>query len=483
MDIENDEKNVEYSYNSENELITFEIFDLPSSLIQTMDYYNFKYPTKQQLNIIPKILSHKSIMFQTASGTGKSLCFAIPSIINYLNDLDTIIICPTRELSRQHLSTIRKLSQSISGVNCQLFIGGESYQDDILKLPCNIMIATPGRFLQLMKDDNIRFRDNFLFIFDEFDFLIKNEMFDESFEVFLKKFQQFSPQCIFCSATSQSVSNMSLFEQFNVEVVEYERTNVNLSIFHSLINCIDDYDEILTKTLEILEKIQITQCIIFSNDNTFAPILMEFLNSKGYKSACISGKLNQDQRKEIVRNFETYDTNVLISTDLCARGLDFRVINTVISIGLPYDKDTLVHRLGRTGRFDDKGLGILLVDSTQFETISKKWKVQSVNLGDDISKNLYHQSVSDFARERLNFPKDSQFKKEPVLEQKIVQSHKPVKPFEMPAMTPENVRINYQTLLVSVPVCSCCGKPINAVINVPKIDYTREFVYFDGSNK
>jgi len=345
----------------------FTEFNLNEQLIEAISYMNFETATPIQEQVIPIILDGKDVIACAQTGTGKTGGFVLP-ILNKLIDkkntgADTLIIVPTRELAVQIEQQIQGFSYFLNASSIAVYGGGDGgdweIQKAALKEGTDIVVATPGKLLSHLNMGYVNFKSLKHLILDEAD-----KMLDMGFSDDIKSIISFLPkthQTLMFSATmpngikqlakkiahnpieiSLSISKPAEGVDQKVYLV-YEEQKVK--IIQHLLHNRKDYDSI----------------IIFTSTKSKVSEIVRALNITGLASKGISSNLDQDQREEVLMNFRSKKTRILVATDVMSRGIDIKEINMVINFDLPQDAEDYVHRVGRTARVNTKGEAVTFV--------------------------------------------------------------------------------------------------------------------------
>ncbi len=348
---------------------SFDHFSLEKELQATLINQEFITPTDIQIRAIPSILAGKDIFAQAKTGSGKTGAFAIPIINNIitkkLKNNNTkgpfyLVLTPTRELTQQIEGVFQDFGSKIN-LKTLSVIGGEEYKQQKQKLEdgTDIVIATPGRLIDLYKQQSLDFKHIHGVVLDEAD-----RLFDMGFRKDIRFILEKIPtkrQLLMFSATNHfDVLNMAYhFNSSPEEIALTSDDNITVdSISQSVIHVGDN--EKVPLLVGILKNEVEPHCIIFCNTKSETHTISTWLQNInfGFNIKGISGKLPQEKRTRIVKNFKEKKINILVSTDVAARGLDIDNISLVINYDLPQDPSSYVHRIGRTGRAGLSGKAI-----------------------------------------------------------------------------------------------------------------------------
>lgn len=343
-------------------MTSFKDYNLQEEIITSLDKVNYHNPTEIQQKSIPLILEGHDILASSKTGSGKTAAFVIPLISRILKDPQQnycLIIAPTRELVTQIFDTARLLAGK--NIKCFPIFGGVNIQRQIsnLRKNPNIIIATPGRIRDHISRKTVKIGKINHFILDEFDRMLDMGFKDDIKDIYSK----LSPkrQTLMFSATDSGevikLAKNYLSEDYKTITVESGREN-NKNIKHDFIHANpNDKFDLLIKQLENKKG----SILIFVNTKRYADKLQELLYENDYKAKAIHGDLRQSQRDRIIKKFRSKDYQILIATDVVARGIDIDHIEHVINYDFPRATEDYIHRVGRTGRMDSKGFALSLI--------------------------------------------------------------------------------------------------------------------------
>lgn len=387
----NENESVENENSQANEPLTFNHFEWREPLKKILAELNYNQCTPIQEQSFGYILDGKDLAGLAQTGTGKTAAFLLPLIERMLcsqlpekNELETnrefkdwvkgnfvLILVPTRELATQVVDNISKFVK-YTDLTTSAFFGGVGYDKQIeaLQAGCQLVVGTPGRFIDLYKEGHVDLKLVRAVVFDEAD-----RMFDMGFKDDMKFLLQRMPkdrQMLLFSATL-NLDVLNTAYQFGAEPIE-----INVSRDQATAENVDDKifhvgsDEKPAYLLSLLKKHNPAQCIVFSNFKHNVDRISQFLNNNGCTALGISSLLNQSQRTRVMKQFKTDHThNILIATDVAARGLDIKGVDMVINMELPDDAENYVHRIGRTGRASSKGIAFSLVSDRDVDSLTR----------------------------------------------------------------------------------------------------------------
>ncbi len=361
---------------------TFHDLNLSDDLQRAIDDMGFVTPSPIQAEAIPHILSGRDVIGQAQTGTGKTAAFGIPALemIDITErSVQTLVLCPTRELALQVADEIRKLSKHKRGLRVEAIYGGDSIERQIraLKGGVHIVIGTPGRVMDHMERNTLKLDNVKMMILDEAD-----EMLDMGFREDIESILEDMPeerQTILFSAT-MSKPIMAMTQRFQkepvlVKVVKKELTNQNIE---------QVYFEVKPKAkaevmCRLIDMYDLKLMLVFCNTKRKVDEIVEDMQIRGYMAEGLHGDLRQSQRNNVMAKFRAGTTNILVATDVAARGIDVDDVDAVINFDIPLDEEYYVHRIGRTGRAGKSGRAFSLVsrdEKFRFREIQTYTKVK-----------------------------------------------------------------------------------------------------------
>ena len=381
--------------------VEFSDFKMSFELKQAIERMGFEKPTEVQALAIPPALKGEDILAQAQTGTGKTIAFGIP-ILNklFLDDKSpqAIVICPTRELTMQVSKELKKLGQYMDGLKVASVYGGQPIgrQIRVLKKGVHIIVGTPGRIIDHINKGTLDLIGVETVVLDEAD-----EMLDMGFREDIEKILKFTPkqrQTLLFSATfPKEIRNLATKYQNNpknLKVTKKELTVSNVEQYYYESREKQKLDTLTT----LLNVYDLRKTLVFCNTKRRVDKLADDLKARGYAVSGIHGDLKQELRDKAMARFRNGKLDVLVATDVAARGIDIVDIEAVFNYDLPHDKEDYVHRIGRTGRAGRTGYAFTFVAGKEIyrlrdiEDYAKteiiKQKVPSFKQMDEIKNNL-----------------------------------------------------------------------------------------------
>ena len=347
------------------ETVRFDQLDLYPQVLRAIAEMGFEEATPIQSQAIPVVMSGVDVIGQAQTGTGKTASFGIPVLHKVdPNNKKTqvIILSPTRELAIQVADEIRKLAKYMHGVKILPVYGGQeiSRQIKALKGGAQIIIGTPGRVMDHLRRKTIRCEAVNTIVLDEADEML-NMGFREDIETILEYIPEEGRQTVLFSATMPKpildITKKYQHDAVTIKVVKKELTVPNIEQYYYDVKRKDKI-EVLTRLLDYYNP---KLSLVFCNTKRMVDELTEELQGRGYFAEGLHGDMKQTQRDRVMRGFRTGKTEILIATDVAARGIDVDDVEAVFNYDIPQDDEYYVHRIGRTGRAGRTGCAFTFV--------------------------------------------------------------------------------------------------------------------------
>jgi len=351
--------------------LNFEDLGISESNTLALKRNNIIYPTPVQKKAIPLIIKGHHIMTQSKTGSGKTLAFILPIIeqLKYINN-EALILAPTRELAKQTNKVIKDLGNG--RVKSMTIYGGVSINNQIKKIVqgVNIIVGTPGRIIDLYKRRNLSFQNIRFVVLDEADRLW-DMGFAPDVKYILNKIRTEYQFMLFSATLDYDMRKLvKKYTKNKFEFINLSRDSLTVGNTRQFYYLIDRFEEKYKTFLKVLRIEKPKHVLIFVNTKKTATWLERRLkNQKGlnFKVGVISGRLSQFQREKILADFRNQTVNLLIATDVAARGLDIDDVSHVINYDVPKFPENYIHRIGRTSRMNKKGVAITLCLKEEYE--------------------------------------------------------------------------------------------------------------------
>ena len=375
----------------------FKETQLDSNILKAISEMGFKTPTPIQAKTIPHLMNSNQDLIATAqTGTGKTAAFGLPSIhltdLKY-NDTQTLVLCPTRELCIQIAKDLAKYSKFVTRINILAVYGGSDIKTQIRSLNrgAHIVIGTPGRTKDLIKRKKLNISRITRIILDEADEMLTMG-FKDDLEMILSHTPKEKQTLLFSATMSKKVIAITESYMSNPEKIAAAQMNItaeNVEHMYYMVNAKDRY-EVVKRIADINPNIY---GIVFCRTRRETKDIANKLMNDGYNADTLNGDLSQAERDEVMGRFRKRQLQLLVATDVAARGLDVDDLSHIINFNLPDDFEIYVHRSGRTGRAGKKGISIAILHTREMRKIreiEKRTKIsfsrKDVPTGMDICK-------------------------------------------------------------------------------------------------
>ena len=366
----------------------FEEFGLNDGVMKAINDMGFREPSPVQEQAIPLVLEGNDIVAQAQTGTGKTAAFGLPTISmidGKSNKVEILVITPTRELATQVSDELYLLGKHC-GVRTVTIYGGSSYsrQISLVERGASIIVATPGRMLDLLKNDRLKNFAPSIVILDEADEMLDMGFLDDIEEIF--SYVPKERQTLLFSATMpepiKRLATKILKEPKFVSVTPKDHTtNEDIEQQYYVIN---EYERD-NALVRLLDSTDPEKAIIFCRTKKEVDRISNHLMAVGHAAKGLHGDMEQNQRESVIKAFRASQIDILVATDVAARGLNVTDISHVINFHMPFDPESYVHRIGRTGRAGKKGTAITLVTPMEYQSMQR--------IGKKVGSKLQHKLV------------------------------------------------------------------------------------------
>lgn len=394
----------------ETPLESFDSFGLKATIMRGVRDAGFKIPSPIQQKVIPIIMQGKDLVAQAHTGTGKTAAFGLPAMHMLLlnKGVEMLVITPTRELATQVSDELFRLG-SHQGVKTATVYGGRamSRQLELIRRGSQVIVATPGRLLDMLESGHLpHFRPSIV-VLDEAD-----EMLDMGFLDDIQKIFTFLPkkrQTLLFSATMpapiQKLAKEILTTPVFVSVTAAETTNKDIKQYYYVIEDHEREDAVI----RLIDCYEPAKSVIFCRTRKEVDRLGEALMSRGYMARGLHGEMEQRQREDVINAFRSGKVEILVATDVAARGLNIVDISHVFNYHIPFDPESYVHRIGRTARAGRKGMAITLVTPLEHKELQRILKTVGTTIEQnyvpnrsEASKVLVMKLVETIRRQSLS---------------------------------------------------------------------------------
>jgi ATP-dependent RNA helicase RhlE len=388
-------------------MLKFNELPLLETILKNVQEAGYETPTPIQVQSIPPLLQGKDLLGIAQTGTGKTAAFTLP-MLQKLSGRDfslnpkeprSLILAPTRELASQIKEQIDKYGQNLKIKSAVIFGGvGQANQVNALRNGLDILVATPGRLLDLINQGFCRLNQIEIFVLDEAD-----RMLDMGFINDIKKIIAQIPaqrQTMLFSATMPNeivgIANRILKSPVRVEVTPASTTVERIN--QRVIFCQKAHKYQLVRKILAEESVDLT--LVFTRTKHGANKIVDYLAHHQIKSAAIHGNKSQSAREAALDNFKKGVIKVLVATDIAARGIDVQGVSHVLNFDLPVDAESYVHRIGRTARAGKDGDAISFCDETERDALARIQKLIGLKLPVETFVGVAEKSVKDTRPER-----------------------------------------------------------------------------------
>jgi len=374
----------EETYDSSYEINNWEDLEIDTNLLRGIFAYGFEKPSPIQRKAIKPIIQKKDIIAQAQSGTGKTATFTIGALSHVnTNDDTTQVLClsPTRELSVQTATVMRGIGSMMKNLRVQVLVGGSSIDEDIGNLKQNVphvIAGCPGRVYDMMRRNHIISKNIKLVVLDEADEMLSSGFKEQVYNIF----QHFNNniQVALFSATLpdhiQGITSKFMRNPVKIQVRAEQLTLEGISQYFVAVE--DDRQKYLTLK-DLYSFMSVSQCIIYANSVKRVSALYDAMMEDGFPVCRIHSGMDKSDRDKAFADFRSGTYRVLISSNVTARGIDIQQVSVVINFDIPKDVHTYLHRIGRSGRWGRKGVGINMItrrDMSKLKEIEQYYSTQ-----------------------------------------------------------------------------------------------------------
>ncbi len=353
--------------------VTFTTFGLTPNVLKGVTEAGFTEPSPVQRDTIPHILAGRDLVALARTGTGKTAAFGLPALCRIDTkkpEIQMLVIAPTRELAAQVSDEIFRLGR-FTGVRCVTVVGGQSgyRQVDMISRGAHVCVATPGRLRDLLESGRLPKFAPRIVVLDEADEML-DMGFMEDLELILSKLPAERQTLLFSATMPPAIANLS--GRFLKDPARIDLTGggtVTTDIRQHVV--VVQQHERFEAVARILDGEDEAKVIVFCRTKIETSDLANMLIGRGIAARAIHGDIEQDERTRTIKAFRDNKCDVLVATDVAARGLDIGGVSHVINCHLPFDRDSYVHRIGRTGRAGKTGIAITLVTPAEFHALRR----------------------------------------------------------------------------------------------------------------
>ncbi|WP_373740253.1 DEAD/DEAH box helicase [Neisseria sp.] len=358
--------------------VKFADLNLDKNILSALQSEGYETPTPIQAQSIPHALERRDIMASAQTGSGKTAAFLLPVLQHLTRRSEkpgkgprALVLTPTRELAAQVEKNALAYAKNMKWFKTVSIVGGSSfgYQIRALAKPVDLIVATPGRLMDLMDSGKVDFERLEVLILDEADRMLDMGFIDD-IEKIVAETPEDRQTLLFSATWDGAVGKLARKLTKNPEVIEIERVDEQGKIEEQLLYC-DDMRHKNRLLDHILRDANIDQCVIFTSTKAMTEVLADELYDKGFAANCLHGDMPQGWRNRTLMDLRKGRCKILVATDVAARGIDVPTITHVINYDLPKQAEDYVHRIGRTGRAGRTGLAITFAEVNEYVKVHK----------------------------------------------------------------------------------------------------------------
>ena len=344
--------------------VLFSDLGLPETLLAALREVGYESPSPIQAATIPPLLAGRDLLGQAQTGTGKTAAFALPALARLdpaPGKPQVLVLAPTRELAIQVAEAFQKYAHHVPGFQILPIYGGQGYGPQLhaLRRGVHVVVGTPGRVIDHLERGTLDLSELRMLVLDEADEMLRMGFIDDV-EAVLKKTPETRQVALFSAtmpAPIKRIAQTYLREPVEIAIKAQTTTAASIRQRYWMVSGTNKLDA-LTR---IMEAEPFEAMIIFARTKLGTEELAEKLSARGFAAAAINGDVEQKTRERTIQRLKDGDIDVLVATDVAARGLDVERISHVLNYDIPYDTESYVHRIGRTGRAGRSGEAILFV--------------------------------------------------------------------------------------------------------------------------
>ena len=358
--------------------IKFADLNLDKNILSAVRSEGYESPTPIQAQAIPFALEGRDIMASAQTGSGKTAAFLLPTLQRLTKRSEkpgkgprALVLTPTRELAAQVEKNALAYAKNMRWFRTVSIVGGASfgYQTRALSKPVDLIVATPGRLMDLMQSGKVDFARLEVLILDEADRMLDMGFIDD-IETIVEATPTDRQTLLFSATWDGAVGKLARKLTKNPEIIEVERVDDQGKIEEQLLHC-DDMRHKNRLLDHILRDANIDQCVIFTSTKAMTEVIADDLYEKGFAANCLHGDMPQGWRNRTLMDLRKGRCKILVATDVAARGIDVPTITHVINYDLPKQAEDYVHRIGRTGRAGRTGIAITFAEVNEYVKVHK----------------------------------------------------------------------------------------------------------------
>jgi len=346
---------------------SFTDLGLTTPLLRALDDAGYTHPTPIQAEMIPHMMAGRDVIGQAQTGTGKTAAFALPLLAGLqtekLKSPQVLVLTPTRELAIQVAESFKSYGKHLKNLRVLPIFGGQDYGIQIkqLRKGVQVVVGTPGRIMDHIRQNNLNLKKLTGFILDEADEMLKMGFIDD-IQWILKHIPEERQTALFSATMPRAIRQIAHKYQRNPVEITIKTKTVTAKTISQRYLITNGFSKKFDALSKVMETEDFDGMLIFVRTKIQTVELAEKLSRLGYGCAALNGDIQQSQRIRTVEQLKTKGLDILVATDVAARGLDVERISHVINFDIPFDNEAYIHRIGRTGRAGRKGEAILFVN-------------------------------------------------------------------------------------------------------------------------
>lgn len=381
-------------------LLKYEESGIDERILRAVTEMGFEHMTPIQSDAIPVLMEGRDVIGQAQTGTGKTAAFGIPLLqrVDPENrSLQGMVLCPTRELAMQAAEELRRFSKYMHGIRVLAVYGGQDITRQIkaLKGGVQIIVGTPGRVMDHMRRHTIKVDELKMVVLDEADEML-DMGFREDMEAILGQIECEHQTALFSATMPEPILRITDRFQKDAVYLKVVKKELTVEAIKQYLYYIRNTDK-EAATARLIEYYELKRCLIFCNTKSMVDELSENLKARGLTAEGLHGDLGQAQRDTVMKRFRSGNLQILIATDVAARGIDVSDVDGVINYDVPQDIEYYVHRIGRTGRAGKEGMSFTLANVREYYKIREIEKICKTRLEE---KKLPSQAEVRLHREK-----------------------------------------------------------------------------------
>lgn len=411
------------------EFTTFQQFNLPNFLMQALDQIGYEKPSPIQSATIPHLLAGKDVLGQAQTGTGKTAAFALPLLARLnikSNKPQILVLAPTRELAIQVAEAFKSYAAFLPKFHVLPIYGGADMQAQVRQLQrgVHVIVGTPGRVMDHMRRGTLDLKSITTFVLDEADEMLRMGFIDDV-EWILESIPDQRQIALFSATMPKEIRYVARKYLHQPEEITIEVRTVTAETIQQSF-CVIPGGQKLDLLTRILEAENFDGILIFVRTKNNTVELAEKLDARGYSAAALNGDIKQSTRERIIQQLKAGKLDIIVATDVAARGLDVERVSHVINYDAPHDAESYVHRIGRTGRAGRHGKAVLFItprEKSFLTTLERATNKKIAPMKIPSATDLHQKRINEFTQQLLEKISQSNTAKNLELIQKIQEDN------------------------------------------------------------